>query len=133
MNLAIEQSIQSWLIQKISPFTNAVIHCGQSDEEIKNDQQMLVVSCEETQMQSPTLYIATVRLIISTPCINGNLEEHRALYNILRLQLKNADPITSFFPSYLECINASIVSIAESQSNQKWLSSITIAFGIEEI
>lgn len=84
-------------------------------------------------MQSPTLFIATVRLIISTPCIiNGNLEEHRSLYNALRNQLKDADPITSFFPSYLNCINASIVSIAESQSNQKWLSSITIALGIEE-
>ena len=133
MNLLIEQSIRSWLIEEVSPFAPSAIRCGQSDEEVLHDQQTIVVSCEETRMQAPTLYVATVRLIISTPCLNETLESHRFLYSQVRARLKNAPTIPEYFPEDINCIDSAITSIAESQSDQKWLSSITIAFGIKEV
>lgn len=132
MNLLIEQSIKEWL-ENAETLSEAVIHCGQSDEETPNDGPLITVSCEETSIQAETLYRATVRIIIASPCvIEGSLTAHRAMVASLRAVLKDASTISSFFPKPLQCVGAAISAIAESQGNQKWLSSVSLTVGIVE-
>ena len=132
MNLLIEQSVKEWL-ESDATLNAAIIHCGQSDDEIPNDGPLITVSCEDTSIQAPTLYLATVRLIIASPCVmEDSLSSHRAIVASLRTILKNAATISDYFPAPLQCVGAAISNIAESQSNQKWLSSISLTVGIVE-
>ncbi|MEY3726452.1 MAG: GTPase, partial [Chloroflexota bacterium] len=68
MNLQIEQSVRDWLAS-LEAFEGIAIHCGQSDDEIPNDEPLIMVACEDINTPAPTLYVASVRLIVSTPSV----------------------------------------------------------------
>jgi len=132
MNLLIEQSVRDWLAD-LEAFEGIAIHCGQSDEEIPNDAPLIMVACEDINAPAPTLYIASVRLIVSTPSVMADaLTDHRNLVASLRSTLNDAETMADFFPEGITCAGASVNTWNESQSNDRWMSQVNLTLGMVE-
>ena len=134
MNLPTEQAVASWLTAS-GQFADAVILKGQSDEEVPNDKVVIYVACENTDTSAPSLYLASVRIILSSPAvIDGSLDAHRAICLSLRAILKNAAGMVPYFTNqYLKCCGAVLNNWADSQDNQRWLSQANLTIGIVDL
>lgn len=132
MNLQTEQSVRAWLAD-LEAFEGIAIHCGQSDEEIPSDEPLITVACEDINTPAATLYIATLRIIVSSPSvIEDSLDSHRSLVASLRSTLADAEDMAEFFPESITCAGASINTWNESQSNNRWLSQVNMTLGLVE-
>lgn len=134
MNLPTEQAIAMWLSDN-NPFDSAVILKGQSDEEVPNDKVIVYVACENTESSALSLYLASVRIIISSPAvIEDNIEVHRTYCLALRAILKNASGMVPYFANEsLGCRGAVLNKWADSQDNQRWLSEASLTIGIVDL
>ncbi len=132
MNLQTEQSVRDWLAS-LDPFEGIAIHCGQSDEEIPSDEPLITVACEDINTPAATLYIATLRIIVSSPSvIEGSLDSHRSLVASLRSTLADAEDMAEFFPIGITCAGASVNTWNESQGGDRWLSQVNMTLGLVE-
>ena len=132
MNLQVEQSVRDWLAS-LEAFEGIAIHCGQSDEEIPNDEPLITVACEDLNTPAATLYIASVRVIVSSPSvIDGSLDSHRSLVASLRSTLGDAEAMAEFFPIGITCAGASVNTWNESQGGDRWLSQVIMTLGLVE-
>lgn len=132
MNLQVEQSVRDWLAS-LEAFEGIAIHCGQSDEEIPNDEPLITVACEDINTPALTLYIASVRVIVSSPSvIDGSLDSHRSLVASLRSTLADAEAMANFFPEGITCAGASVNTWNESQGGDRWLSQVNLSLGLVE-
>lgn len=130
MNTTIEQAIADWLAS-IGSLVGAEIHAGQSDEEIPNDYPVIYVVCNSTESPAPSLYSATVQVIISTPeIIEDNLAVHKTLVAGLRALLREADGMASFFPDSTRCVGAVINKWDDAQDGGRWTTAADLTLGV---
>ena len=130
MNTTIEQAIADWLAS-LETFAGITIHPGQSDEEIPNDREMIYVVCNGTESPAPSLYSASVQIVISTPeLIEGNLAIHKSIVASLRTALREADIMESFFPESTRCVGAVLNKWDDSQDGGRWTTAADITLGI---
>lgn len=130
MNTTIEQAIAAWLAS-LAAFTSIPIHAGQSDEEIPNETPVIYVVCNSTSSPAPSLYSASVQVVISTPeLIAGNLAVHQAIVAHLRTAFREADAIAYFFPPATPCAGAVLHKWDDSQENGRWTTAADITLGI---
>ncbi|MFZ9905452.1 MAG: hypothetical protein ACO3GE_08620 [Steroidobacteraceae bacterium] len=133
MNLQIEQSVSDWLAS-LEAFEGIAIHCGQSDQEIPNDEPLIMVACEDINNPAPTLVSASVRVIVSTPSvIADSFNDHRNLVASLRNALNNDIGTLPEYSSYLLIAGAAVNGWNESQSNDRWLSQVNLTLGMVEL
>jgi len=133
MNLTVEKAITDWL-KSLSEFEGVIIHPGQFDEEIPNDEAFVVVICADTDAPASTLYVAPVIITISTPeMIEGGLELHKNLVASLKAALKLDDNFTAFFPADSQCVGAELLKWNDQQDDGRWTTSADLTLGIIEI
>lgn len=133
MNTTIEQAVADWL-DSLETFAGITIHPGQSDEEIPNDREMIYVICNNTESPAPSLYSASVQIIISTPeLIDGNLIVHKSLVSGLRESLKNAGGMADYFPDSARCVGAVINKWDDSQDDGRWTTAADLTLGIVDV
>jgi len=130
MNTTIEQAIANWL-ESIAAFAGITIHPGQSDEEIPNDREMIYVVCNNTESPAPSLYSASVQIVISTPeLIEGNLAVHKSIVASLRTALREADAMAEYFPDSTRCVGAVLNKWDDAQDSGRWTTAADITLGI---
>ena len=130
MNTTIEQAIAAW-IASLSAFARIAIHAGQSDEEIPNDIPVIYVVCNNTESPAPSLYSASVQIIISTPeVIVDNLDVHQSLVASMRTALREVDGFPDFFPASTRCAGAVINKWDDAQDSGRWTTAADLTLGI---
>jgi hypothetical protein len=130
MNLAVEQSLATWL-QNLPSFDGIAIHTGQSNEEIPADQPAVIVGCENVDPVGGPYHIATAQVVIATPG-HLDLDQHRGLVTALRTALASpTDLPTAFDPLHLSGVV--LTSLAESQSENRWIATASLSLGIAAI
>jgi hypothetical protein len=130
MNTTIEQAIAAWL-GSLATFAGITIHPGQSDEEIPNDREMIYVVCNNTESPAPSLYSASIQIVISTPeLIEGNLVVHKSIVSSLRTALREADGVAAFFPDSTRCVGAALNKWDDAQDSGRWTTAADITLGI---
>jgi len=130
VNLAVEQSLASWL-QNLPAFDGIAIHTGQSNAEIPGDAPSIIAACESCEIVAGALYRATAAILLSTPS-TLDLDQHRQLTTALRTALKSLSGLSPFFT---EAALAGVVltSLTESQSSDRWLCTANLTLGLAEI
>ncbi len=130
MNTTIEQSLAAWLAS-ITAFAGISIHAGQSDEEIPNDDPVIYIVCNSTSSPAPSLYSASVQVVISTPeVIADNLAVHKGLVASLRDAFREAEHLADYFPSSTFCAGAVLNKWDDSQDAGRWTTAADITVGI---
>lgn len=134
MNMQVEQAVAMWLADT-NLFNDAVILKGQYDDEVPNDKIIIYVACENTDSPAAALYLASVRLIISSPAvIENNIEEHNTYCLALRSALRTASTMVPYFANEsIKCCGAILNNWADSQDNQRWLSQANLTIGIVDL
>jgi hypothetical protein len=133
MNITIEQAIKSWL-EDSTELAGQTILCGQSDEEVPNDAPFVMIDCNDTRADSPALYVATIRILVSSPCVMENsLTDHRATVANLRELLKIADGMASYFPANLVYKGIAINGWNDSQGDERWVSAVNLVIGLVDV
>jgi hypothetical protein len=134
MNLPTEQAVAMWLADS-GYFNDAIILKGQNDEEVPNDKAVIYVACENTDSPATALYLASVRIIISSPAvIEDSLEDHRVTCLALRAVLRNAATmVTPFASESIACRGAVLNNWADSQDKNRWLSQASLTIGIVDL
>lgn len=136
MNLQVEQAVAMWLSDN-NPFDSTVILRGQSDQEVPNDRVITYVACETTESPATALYLASVRIILSSPAVmEGSLESHRVYCQALRAILKIASTMVPYFTDEsigCRCVGAVLNNWADSQDNQRWLSEANLTIGLVDL
>jgi hypothetical protein len=133
MNITVEQSIKSWM-DDASSLSGKTILCGQSDDEMPNDAEYLMVDCSNTQADAPSLYIATVRILVSSPCVMEDaLDNHRATVATLRELIRVSEGMETYFPSNLACKGVAVNGWNDSQMDERWVSSVNLSVGLVDL
>ena len=132
MNTTIEQAVADWLAS-LTAFSGITIHPGQSDEEIPNDLVMIYVVCASTESPAPSLYVASVQVVITTPEVTGSIEDHKALVASLKTTLKNAEGMVAYFPEATKCGGATINFWTDAQESGRWTTAADLTLGIVEL
>jgi hypothetical protein len=130
MNTTIEKAFAEWLAS-FSGFEGINIHPGQSDEEIPNDEAIVYIVCNSTNSPASSLYIASVQIVISTPeVIEGNIEVHKGIVESLRTAFRQAELLSSFFPSTIVCMGSVLNKWDDAQNDGRWTTAADITVGI---
>ena len=130
MNMEIETAVAAW-IGSISDLMGMAIHPGQTDEEIPNDEPVIFVACDSAAATAPSLYIASVKIIISSPVvITGSLAAHKAAVAILRSSISDSAAIANQFAQPLSCRGGSMSGWDDSRTQTHWTTEITLTLGI---
>ena len=99
MNLEIETALSSWLRAQPA-FDGVPVHTGQSSDEIPNDQPVIVVGVDTTEVIGLSLYKITASVVLVTPSLlEGSLELHSGLSSALRSCLISATALGAAFPA----------------------------------
>lgn len=129
MNIKVEASLSSWLRAQ-SVFDGVPIHSGQSDDPLSNDQSVIIVSVESTDVIARGFYKATASIVLATPCVvESALESHEALAQSLQLTLLEATSLPESFEP-LRLAGADLQKITEDQKKDKWVTSIELTLAI---
>jgi len=134
MNMQVEEAVAAWLTET-NLFNDAVIVRGQYDQEVPNDRVVIYVACENTDSPATALYLASVRIIISSPAvIEDSLEEHNIYCLSLRSALRTASTMAPHFAAVsIDCRGAVLNNWADSQDNNRWLSQANLTIGIVDL
>jgi len=130
MNLTTETAVAAWL-SSLTAFDGVLIHHGQSAEEIPNDETFILVACDNASTTAKSLFIARVRIIVSSPCvIDDSLTTHRTLSTALRSALNDIATLAGFFDDSVHCAGASLDRWNDTQSDQTWLTEALLSIGL---
>lgn len=130
MNIEIESSLAAWL--RAQPAFDAVpVHTGQSADPIANDQPVLIVGVDSTELVVRRLYKASATIVLATPAVvEAALENHAALSAALRDSLLTADQLAASFEPPLTLAGADLASVTESQQEGRWLTTAALRLGL---
>lgn len=130
MNLEVETSLAAWL--RAQPAFDAVpVHAGQSSDPIPNDQPVLIVGVESTELVVRSLYKVSASIVLVTPAVvDAALETHTAIAASLRDSLLAADQLAASFAAPLTLAGADIATWSETQQDGRWLSTAALRLGL---
>ena len=131
MNLAVEQSLATWL-QNLPAFDGIAIHTGQSNAEIPGDAPSIIAACESVEAMSTSLHKATAAILLSTPSTQ-DLEQHRQLVDSLRSSLYSATALANAFAPTATLLGADLQTFTESQTDDRWLCTAQLTLGLAAI
>jgi hypothetical protein len=130
MNLEIETALSSWL-RSLPEFDGIAIHTGQSSDEIPNDQPVIVVGVDTTEVIGLSLYKITASVVLVTPSLlEGSLELHSGLSSALRSCLISATALGAAFPAGMTLAGAVLSSLSESRQSDRWVKTAAITLGV---
>ena len=130
MNLEIETALSSWL-RSLPEFDGIAIHTGQSSDEIPNDQPVIVVGVDTTEVIGLSLYKITASVVLITPSlVEGSLELHSGLSSALRSCMISATALGSAFPAGMTLAGAVLSSLSESRQSDRWINTAAITLGV---
>ena len=130
MNLEIETALSSWL-RSLPEFDGIAIHTGQSSDEIPNDQPVIVVGVDTTEVIGLSLYKITASVVLVTPSLlEGSLELHSGLSSALRSCLISATALGAAFPAGMTLAGAVLSSLSESRQSDRWINTAAITLGV---
>ena len=130
MNLEIENAIAAWL-RSLPEFDGIAIHTGQSSDTIPNDQPVIVVGVDTTDVIALSLYKITASVVLVTPSIlDGSLELHSSLSSSLRSCLISAATLGAAFPAGMMLAGAVLSSLSESRQSDRWLNTASLTLGV---
>lgn len=130
MNLEVESSLAAWLRSQPA-FDGLPVHTGQSSDHIPNDQPVLIVGVESTELVVRGLYKITASIVLATPSVvEASLENHTALSAALRDSLLAADQLAASFAAPLTLAGADLRSLSESQQDGRWLTTASLRLGV---
>ena len=130
MNLEIENAIASWL-RSLPEFDGIAIHTGQSADTIPNDQPVIVVGVDTTDVIALSLYKVPASVVLVTPSLlDGSLELHSSLSSSLRACLVSANQLGSAFPAGMTLAGAVLSSLSESRQSDRWLNTASLTLGV---
>ena len=133
MNLEVESSLAAWLRAQPT-FDGVPVHTGQSADTIPNDQAVLLVGVESTELVALSLYKVSASIVLASPSLVADaLEAHTALADSLRSALLAPADIADAFPSGLKLAGADLRTWAESQQDGRWLTTATLSLGLVAI
>lgn len=130
MNLEVESSLAAWLRAQPA-FDGVPVHTGQSSDTIPNDQPVIIVGVDTTDVIALSLYKITATVVLVTPSIlDGSLELHSGLASSLRTCLLSANQLGAAFPAGMTLAGAVLSSLSESRDSDRWLNTATITLGL---
>lgn len=130
MNLEVESSLAAWL-RDLPAFDGIPVHTGQSSEPLPNDQPVLIVGVDSTELVVRGIYKVAASIVLATPSVVENaLENHAALATSLRDSLLAADALADSFAAPLTLAGADLRTWSESQQDGRWLTTATLLFGL---
>jgi hypothetical protein len=133
MNLEVESALAAWL-RATPAFDGLPVHTGQSSDPIPNDQPVLIVGVENTELIAAGFYRVTASIVLATPSVlEGALDNHAALSSALRDSLLAAADLAASFPSSLHLAGADLRTLTESQQNDRWLTTAALSLGLVAI
>jgi hypothetical protein len=133
VNLEVESSLAAWL-RATPAFDGIPVHTGQSSDPIPNDQPVLIVGVESTELVATGLYRVSASIVLATPSVlEGALDNHAALATALRDSLLAATDLGTAFPASLLLAGADLRTWAESQQDGRWLTTAQILLGLVAI
>lgn len=132
MNLEVETSLAAWL-RGLPAFEGIPVHTGQSSDPIPNDQPVLIVGVESTELVVRGLYKVAASIVLATPSVvESALENHATLAAALRDSLLAATALADSFPESLTLAGADLTTWSESQQDGRWLSTAALSLGLIE-
>ena len=130
MNLEVESSLAAWLRSQPA-FDGIPVHTGQSSDPIANDQPVLIVGVNTSDVVALPLYRLSVSIVAATPCIvEGALETHAMLSANLRTAILAADQLAASFPASITLAGAVLTSISETRESDRWLTTASLTLGL---
>ena len=130
MNLEVETSLAAWL-RATPAFDGIPVHTGQSSDPIPNDQPVLVVGVDSSEVVAAQLYKLSVSIVAATPCIvEGALETHSGISSNLRTAILAADQLADSFPSTITLAGAVLSQISETRESDRWLTTASLTLGL---
>lgn len=130
MNLEVESSLAAWL-RALPAFDGIAVHTGQSSDPIPNDQPVLIVGVNTTDVVALPLYRLSVSIVAATPCLlDGSLETHATLSANLRTAILAADQLAASFPESITLAGAVLTSISETRESDRWLTTASMTLGL---
>ncbi len=132
MNLEVESSLAAWLRSQPA-FDGIPVHTGQSSDPIPNDQPVLIVGVESTELVVRGLYKVTASIVLATPSVvEAALDTHAALATALRDSLLAADQLAASFAAPLTLAGADLRTWSESQQDGRWITTAALTLGLVE-
>ena len=130
MNLEVETSLAAWL-RSTPAFDGIPVHTGQSSDPIPNDQPVLIVGVESTELVVRGLYKVTASIVLATPSVvEASLENHTTLATALRDSLLAADQLAASFTAPITLAGADLTTWSESQQEGRWLTTASLLLGL---
>jgi hypothetical protein len=130
MNLEIETALSSWLRAQPA-FDGVPVHTGQSSDEIPNDQPVIIVGVDTTEVIALSLYKITASVVLVTPSlVEGSLDLHSSLSSSLRSCLISATALGAAFPAGMTLAGAVLSSLSESRQSDRWVNTAAITLGV---
>ena len=130
MNLEVETSLAAWL-RALPAFDGIPVHTGQSSDPIPNDQPVIIVGVESTELVVFGLYKVSATIVLATPAVvEGALENHGTLSANLRNSLLAADALADSFAAPLTLAGADLRTWSESQQEGRWLTTASLLLGL---
>jgi hypothetical protein len=130
MNLEVETSLAAWLRSQPA-FDGIPVHTGQSSDPIPNDQPVLIVGVDSSEVIAAQLYKLSVSIVAATPCIvEGALEAHSGISANLRTAILAADQLAASFPASITLAGAVLASISETRESDRWLTTASLTLGL---
>lgn len=130
MNIEIETALSSW-IRSLPEFDDVPVHTGQSSDVIPNDQPVIIVGVDTTDVIGLSLYKITASVVLVTPSlVEGSLELHGGLSSALRSRLISATALGSAFPAGMTLAGAVLSSLSESRQSDRWVNTAAITLGV---
>jgi hypothetical protein len=130
MNLEVETSLAAWLRSQPA-FDGIPVHTGQSSDPIPNDQPVLIVGVESTELVVRGLYKVTASIVLATPSVvEAALETHAALADSLKTSLLAATALADSFAAPLTLAGADLRTWSESQQEGRWLTTASLLLGL---
>ena len=130
MNLEVESSLSAWL-RDLPAFDGIPVHTGQSSDPLPNDQPVLIVGVESTELVVRGLYKVTASIVIATPSVvESALDNHTSLATALRDSLLAANALAASFTAPLTLAGADLRTWSESQQDGRWITTATLLLGL---
>ena len=130
MNLEVETSLAAWL-RDLPAFDGIPVHTGQSSDPIPNDQPVLIVGVESTELVVRGLYKVTASIVLATPSVVESAQDnHTALATALRDSLLAANALAASFAAPLTLAGADLRTWSESQQDGRWLTTASLLLGL---
>lgn len=129
MNLPTEAAFVSWL-GAIEDLDGISIHGGADSQVVPGDATAVIASCEDADSPVSTLYLATVRIIVSTASLDpAAIDTHKTVSAALRGAVVTLTDIDEHFED-ISFRGHKVQSVAEQREDNRWTTTFTLLVGI---